>query len=384
MIAVHRRGDHGGGTVGIQPGKQYGGLDLCARDGHAVFDAVKRGGSARHHRRGAVVGLHLRTHFAQRLCNPFHGAFHQRGVADQARFKALRAQQSGKQAHGGAGIAHVQFARRRVQAALPNAVNQHMGCGALLDINAKRPHGSQRRQAIFAGQESFDLAQALGDARQHQRTVRNRLIAGYRQRTAYARGSALLGNSTLENRPRVGTQNLVQRCALLQHRQRGGHGRVAHVAFDIDEEHIVPFALARGARLDARHADPMFRKRLEQPKQRAGIIGAAGGHQQSGAVRAAGAEQLSADHQEARGVVGAILDLIGKQIEAVDLGGRTSGYRRRTAFVARTPRSFGVARHRNTLDVRQMLVQPSPALRQRLRVRADALDLSKPFILPIR
>ena len=56
------------------------------------------------------------------------------------------------------------------------------------------------------------------------------------------------------------------------------------MTFDVDEEHIVPFALAGGARFDSRHIDPVFGQRLEQAEQRPRIIGVGGGHQQGGAV----------------------------------------------------------------------------------------------------
>ncbi len=43
--------------------------------------------------------------------------------------------------------------------------------------------------------------------------------------------------------------------------------------------------------------------------------------------------------------------------------------------VARAPRRFGIAADRLPLGLRQVLAQPGLALRQRLRMRVDALDV---------
>ena len=120
----------------------------------------------------------------------------------------------------------------------------------------------------------------------------------------------------------------------------------------------------------------MLGQRLEQPKQRTRIVGVARGDQQGGAVGAALAEELASDDQEARGVVGAIFDFMGEQPEAVDFGG--SGATRDcrgAALIARAPCALGIARHGDALDLRQVLVQPTAALRQRLSMGAHPFDV---------
>ena len=60
--------------------------------------------------------------------------------------------------------------------------------------------------------------------------------------------------------------------------------------------------------------------------------------------------------------------------QPVDLGRGLAGDRGGAELVARAARALGVAADRNALDSRQVLVEPAAALRQRLRVRADAHD----------
>ena len=153
--------------------------------------------------------------------------------------------------------------------------------------------------------------------------------------------------------------------------------RIAHVSLDVDEEHIVPFALARGPRFDARHVDAVLRERLQQPEQRAGIVGAARRHQQRRAVGAARRKQLAADDEEPGGVVGMVLDLLGEEIEPVDLRRGAARDRRRTPLVAGAACTLRVARDGDTLGLGQVLVQPAAALRERLGVRAHALDVAE-------
>ena len=71
---------------------------------------------------------------------------------------------------------------------------------------------------------------------------------------------------------------------------------------------------------------------------------------------------------------GAVLDLVGEQVEAVDFGGGTAGNRRRAALIARAPRPFRIAGYADALRFGQLIVEPSAALRQGLGMRADALD----------
>src|ERR1700692_3933466 len=172
-------------------------------------------------------------------------------------------------------------------------------------------------------------------------------------------GSLVMG---LQHRPWIGTQYAEQRGALLERRERFAHPGILGVTFDVNEEHIVPFAPARRPRLDAAHADAVAGQRLEQPMQRTGRARVADRQQQRGAIRAARAQQLAPQHQEARGVIGAILDLTHQNIEPVDLGGSLTGDGRGALLVAGAARALGIARHRRPLGLRQMLIEPTAAL----------------------
>ena len=72
---------------------------------------------------------------------------------------------------------------------------------------------------------------------------------------------------------------------------------------------------------------------------------------------------------------GAILDLRDDDVQAVDLRRCLPRDCRRAVLVAGATRGFGVAADRHALGIRQVFVEPLPALRQRLLVRADAHDL---------
>src|SRR6185437_5993876 len=125
--------------------------------------------------------------------------------------------------------------------------------------------------------------------------------------------------ATLQHGAGIGAEYAKQRGAALQRLERAGDVRLLGMTVDVDEEDVVPFAPVRRTRLDARHAYAVLRQRLEQPVERAGRIGVGYGDEQRRPVLTAGREQLAAEHEEARGVVGTVLDLRGKDLEPVDL-----------------------------------------------------------------
>ena len=72
---------------------------------------------------------------------------------------------------------------------------------------------------------------------------------------------------------------------------------------------------------------------------------------------------------------GRVLDLRHQHAQAIHFRSRFSCDRRGAVLITRATRRFGIAADRHALDARQMLIQPLTALRQRLRMRADAHDL---------
>src|SRR5688572_19607267 len=144
---------------------------------------------------------------------------------------------------------------------------------------------------------------------------------------------------------------------------------------DVKEENVVPFLAMRRARLDARETDLVFRERLEQPEQRTWRVGVQRRTQDGGAIFAGRLEHLLAHYKKAGGVVLAILDLRGQHLQAVDVGSGLAGDGGRALLVAGAARGLGIAGDRDTRHLGQVFVEPATALRQRLRMAADALDL---------
>src|SRR3546814_1733435 len=79
---------------------------------------------------------------------------------------------------------------------------------------------------------------------------------------------------------------------------------------------VPPQRAVVGARLDPVHADAAARERFEDAVQRTGLV--ADRHHQRGAVVARRREGGAADHQEARGVVAAVLDRAGDDLHSIE------------------------------------------------------------------
>ena len=87
-------------------------------------------------------------------------------------------------------------------------------------------------------------------------------------------------------------------------------------------------------------------------------------------------EDLAPEHEEARGVVVAILDRADHDfLQAVDMTRGLACDRRGVVGIARAPCAFGIARYRNLLGLGQIRAQPCLGLRERLRMRIDAFDV---------
>src|SRR5690606_28101698 len=103
--------------------------------------------------------------------------------------------------------------------------------------------------------------------------------------------------------------------------------RLVHVSLHVDEEGVLPDRAMRGPRFDPVHADAGACEWFQDPVERTGLV--ADRDHQRGAVVARRREQCASDHQEARGVVAAVLDRPGHHLHAVDVGGVLAGDRRR-------------------------------------------------------
>ena len=97
--------------------------------------------------------------------------------------KSVRRDQAHQQARAGAGIAEVEHLRRLAQAADAAAARAPDAVGAALRLAAQLAHGGGGAQHILAFEQAVDLGLAHRQRAQHQRAVRDRLVA------RHARGS---------------------------------------------------------------------------------------------------------------------------------------------------------------------------------------------------
>jgi hypothetical protein len=179
---------HAGRAAGIEAGEQDGGFHLRAGHRQRVVDAVQGRVAVDHDRRQPAAGIDACAHLAQWTGDALHRPLHQRTVADQRGRHALPGQQAHRQAHGRAGVAHVERMRGGLQAAAAGAVHTDDIVLRALDAHAQRLQGGHRGEAVGAVEEAGRLGDAFGQSAQHQRTVRDRLVAGHADGAVQMRG----------------------------------------------------------------------------------------------------------------------------------------------------------------------------------------------------
>ena len=177
VIAGGRRLGDAGLAFGIQPGQQHGRLELGA--GHLELQV--HGLQARHRphlqRRPAILAADVGAHQRQRIDHPPHRPARQAGIPHQRAAKALSGQQAAQQPHRRARIAAVQHAGRRLQAVQPHAMHHHPALRGSVDAHAHRPEDDCRGQCIGPFQKAIDDRLSAGQRPQHDRAVRDRLVA---------------------------------------------------------------------------------------------------------------------------------------------------------------------------------------------------------------
>ena len=174
---------------------------------------------AARHRRGCCtgglprVGIDARTHGCATARNALHRPAHQRSITDQRAVEALPGQQAHQQSHRRAGIAHVERSRRQRSVPPADAVHPHL---ASADRSMRTPSAcsaaSVARQSSLARKPLISRV-AVGDAAEHQRAMRDRLVAGNaRARPARCSGGSRPGS--VARRLAAGSCNSArQRCA---------------------------------------------------------------------------------------------------------------------------------------------------------------------------
>lgn len=152
-----------------------------------------------------------------------------------------------------------------------------------------------------------------------------------------------------------------------------GYALIVLMPVKIHEEEILPRAAFAGAGLDLGHVDLELAERRKDFMQRPDLIRQA--QHDAGAVVAGGRAALAAQDQKARGVRGVILDITFEDVQLVTL--RRDGARdgRRVGFYRRQFRRTGVGGRLDDLDVWQVVLDPTPALSQRLGMSIQPLDV---------
>lgn len=99
--------------------------------------------------------------------------------------------------------------------------------------------------------------------------------------------------------------------------ERCGSSRIIRVAASVNEKGVVPVAPTAGAFLNVRQIDPVVLKGLKHMHQRARLV--RGREHHRGLVIAAAMRGSLGNHEEARDVVGMILDARKENAESVQL-----------------------------------------------------------------
>ncbi len=90
---------HGGGSIGLQAGKQNACFYLGAGNRSGVVDRLQRA-AVNGNRRVAIGERDVRAHGFKRLANALHGTARERSVSDESEGTLLRREKSGDHAHG--------------------------------------------------------------------------------------------------------------------------------------------------------------------------------------------------------------------------------------------------------------------------------------------
>ena len=123
----------------------------------------------------AVSRLDARSHRPQRLRDPLHGPPAERVVPGQHEAALLARQDAGEEPHERARVPAVEWPGRLAQPAEPDTADADP-FPLHGHVRAQSAHSRGRRERVLGGAEAVDLALAVGDRREEERTVRDRLV----------------------------------------------------------------------------------------------------------------------------------------------------------------------------------------------------------------
>ena len=127
------------------------------------------------HGRVTVGRLDARAHAAERLGDPAHRPQGQRLVARELEASLLPGDDPGQQAEQCAGVAGGD--RPRLQAAQSDTVDDELVVGDVVDLDAERAHGVDRRLGVGRAAEAEHARLPLADRAEQDAAVRDRLVA---------------------------------------------------------------------------------------------------------------------------------------------------------------------------------------------------------------
>ncbi|MCY1297547.1 hypothetical protein D9M70_469900 [compost metagenome] len=186
MVTRHHRLDDGGDAGRIETGAEHRRFHLGGRDRHPVGDRRRCLRSAKSHRQPVTRSrLYLHAHLTQGIEHARHRPPAERGIADEGRFEIIDADETHDEAATGAGVAEIERRFRRKQRTIADAVDDP-GVALLADPGTYRLHGPAGGDHIRALEQAGDTRFAGGKPAQHQRPMRDRLVAGYSDRTLKA------------------------------------------------------------------------------------------------------------------------------------------------------------------------------------------------------
>src|SRR5690606_40837921 len=119
----------------------------------------------------------------------------------------------------------------------------------------------------------------------------------------------------LDHRLWIRAQRLQHHRLFLELREDAGNALILAMTFEFYKKQIGPVFRARGSRIDTRQHDVVAVERLEQFEQGAGLVV----HRDDNRclVAAARRDVFTTDDEEARGVIGVILDIRGELLQIV-------------------------------------------------------------------
>ncbi len=174
-------------AIGVEPGQQDGALDLRAGDGTVVLERgedTALGQGTHDERRQDVVLRRVLAPFDDRATkakgagDAHHRTAGERLVADQRGAEVGGGEGAAEQAHRRTGVAAVQIAGGRLQAAQPLAVHHELGRRGLIDDDPHRAQRVRRRDVVLTVGEAGDVRVALAERPEQERPVADALVGG--------------------------------------------------------------------------------------------------------------------------------------------------------------------------------------------------------------